>query len=393
MKTKFNCRESLERLCLQIKKMIKGEKTTYKIKKLLKFVMRKQIIIAGLLLGLFIQIISAYDSISVDNNIPETNGCDKNIMPDDLYDDFTDAINTVLESGVMDDVDKQIKNKTNTNKKVPIEIYLVDEEEFKEEYSNDVDDIYPEKSKTDLEKEAVNIFENNTGYTYTTDTVKNGVQVVKIKFFCKDDLRTSTIDNTESSGYKLYDLIIHELVHAKLYSIMILNGTKPFEDHDDKFYKEIERLKEKLIGEIKKKEEDSRRTSQEQTSIDIDKLVNAYNNNSDVSPWIVKTMLNNERINIFITKENGTSNSIPETISFNLETRKGQIIEYSEGPGSKPTMNLYISEENFKNLMNSQNPGSTFISLYSNGDIIIKEISLMTKIKFGIGKLLMRFFT
>jgi hypothetical protein len=104
-------------------------------------------------------------------------------------------------------------------------------------------------------------------------------------------------------------------------------------------------------------------------------------------------MLSNERINVFITQEDGKSSDIPETASFNLATKRGQVIEHSEGPGSKPTMNLFISEENFKNLMNSQNPGSTFISLYSSGDIIIEEISPITKIKFGIGKLFIRFLT
>ncbi len=341
--------------------------------------MKKSVFVYTVLLLILIPGIAyGYDSISIENNLPDQTDCDK--IPSGLYEEFKNAVRTVLESGVMSDIDSQIESRTNTDMKVTVQIFLVNESEFIEEYARDNDQLPPERTREELRREAEDIYGENDAYTYITNNVRNGVQVVKIKFFCRDSLRMDIIDNRESTGYDLYELIIHELVHAKLYSIYLLYGEEPFQDHDDNFFREIGRLKQKLLEEIRSEESDEK-------TFNLDEMVKKYNANSNKAPWMVKKMLGNERIDVHIVNEEGEKTPEPD---FNLIMSDGKIRDYSTGPSERPTVKLFITEDNFRDLMESQNPGKAFVTMYGNGDIVTEEISIKAKIKFAVGRILMK---
>jgi len=325
--------------------------------------------------------VNGYDSINIENNIPEESDCDS--IPEDLYNEFREAVGTVLGSSVVDDIDSQIENRTSTSRKVTVQIFFVDKEEFRNEYADDNDRLQPGRTREELMNEADRLFEQNEAYTYLTDSVRGGVQVVKVKFFCKDSLRMSIIDNRESAGYDLYDLIVHELVHVKLYSIYLLYGEEPFQDHDDDFFREIRRLKQKLLDEIIPEEEGN--VSEKV----LGELVEKYNSNYEQIPWVVKAMLGNEKIDVHILQ---TSTGKTSEADFNLMMSGGRIQSYSMGPGEKSTMKMSITKENFIKLMESEDPGSTFVSMYKSGEIQTEEIGMLTKIKFSVGRLLMKIF-
>jgi hypothetical protein len=175
----------------------------------------------------------------------ETNPCPPAVVPDDVYKDFRKLLSDSLgaKAGVISDIDSQVKGKVPDSKEKPVsvEIEVVTKEQFKTQYADDVDKLYPDKTADQLKNEASDFFNSNAAYTYISDNVdSDGVQKIKIKVFCKESLRTATIDKSP-----LFELLIHEMVHAKLYTMIILGLTDadlPFLDHDDKFFGEIKRL-------------------------------------------------------------------------------------------------------------------------------------------------------
>lgn len=198
---------------------------------------------------------------------PAKNPCpDKGKVPDTDFAAFKEMLKNALakETGVIEDIDAQVKGRVPDadERAVEVEFYVVDEAEFKKEYSGDVDSLDPGKKQADLENEASNLYGSKSAYTYITEPDGNGHQKVKVKVFCKDSLRMGMIDGS------MLELIVHELVHAKLYVMRILmpekdpddKGTFPFPDHDEKggndgddwdeggdkgFYDEVKRLLEK----------------------------------------------------------------------------------------------------------------------------------------------------
>ncbi|MGH9362253.1 MAG: hypothetical protein ACRD2T_10070 [Thermoanaerobaculia bacterium] len=149
-----------------------------------------------------------------------SNPCPKKVLPDDIYADLKDKIAEVfgVAGGVVADIDKQISDKVpdNQEKPVTVELFIVDLAEFKKEYTGDVAGKTPQQAE--------GIFNAHAAWTYITDK-----KTIKIKVFCKEGLRLATIDGS------VYELLIHELVHAKLYSMLVLGiaeANLPFKDHD-----------------------------------------------------------------------------------------------------------------------------------------------------------------
>ncbi|MCG3128576.1 MAG: hypothetical protein CHACPFDD_03465 [Phycisphaerae bacterium] len=188
------------------------------------------------------------------NKGPAANPCPEGQVPNDIYNDLQGIINDVIgaTAGVTSDIDAQVRDHVPDDKEKPVdvEIEVVTREQFIEKYVDDTDGLGTGKTNDQLKEEAGKIYDGNAAYTYTSDKKNaSGTQVVKIKIFCKDSLRTSTID-----GDPIRELIVHELVHAKLYCMLVLGvpgGSLPFQDHDTGFFNEIKRLIKKLKENLK----------------------------------------------------------------------------------------------------------------------------------------------
>ena len=178
----------------------------------------------------------------------EDNPCS---FDDSIYGQFKVILNHVLTSTVVSDIEKQVKGEVPDKKEelVTTEVYIVTKTQWIDMYVDDRDGLPNQGSKDKIKKEAESIFDKNSAFTYTSDKLNSkGTQKIMIKIFCKDSLQTK-IKNAVDGNFQLpniYNLIIHELVHAKRYTIELLGECPTFKDHDEKFFEEIKRLEDEL---------------------------------------------------------------------------------------------------------------------------------------------------
>jgi len=196
--------------------------------------MKRSLFVTIIFIGVVLLVNPAFalSVIDVKDKTPKDNPCDKSLVPNDIYEDFKEALAKFLSGDAVKGIDKQIADETKMNKTVPVEIYVDDLDGFKKQYKDDRDGIETDKTAEELEQDAENIYNSHPAYTYTTDKKVNGVQTIKVKFFCQKDLRLRTIDNDESSGWKLYEQMLHEFIHVKIYNYDAVGVKPPFDDHD-----------------------------------------------------------------------------------------------------------------------------------------------------------------
>jgi len=209
--------------------------------------------------------------MDVKNKVPEKNPCKD--MPDDLYETFRKALSDTLaeKSGVLKDIQTQIddalKKADVKPKKIEVEIFLVTLEEFIKEYAEDV-----AQDKAKSEADARSKFKDLNAYTYIMDK-----KTIKIKIFCKRSVIDAVIEN-DGEQHPLYRLIVHELVHAKLFSTTLSelpqdkfsenlkkegrnDGTAPEVhpgDHNDQLSREVDRLLDGLLKKLKKEKDEDK---------------------------------------------------------------------------------------------------------------------------------------
>jgi len=103
-----------------------------------------------------------------------------------------------------------------------------------------------------------------------------------------------------------------------------------------------------------------------------------YNENLDEVPGIVKKLFGTERINLYIT----TIDRSKEV--YGVQMQDAKIIEFQEGEISKPTMNLYATEDSIRDIMDSDDPVSAFQEAFAKGEITYKGVGIMNKVKLGV---------
>lgn len=214
----------------------------------IKLAITSSVIVVGLSLS---TTAFAFDVIKVTDKTPDKNPC-LGALSDKDYKQFKTHINSFLTSDVLKGIDKAVKDKAGNKGVVPIEIWLEDLDAFKKQYVEDTNELDPAGTAEDAE----HAFQEYTAYTYLTDKLENGVQVIRIKFFCRDRLRFTLYGNTEELGWKFFDLIVHEFTHATIYSMIALGVEQkdlPYQDHDEKFFKEVKKTLDELIQEFKAK--------------------------------------------------------------------------------------------------------------------------------------------
>jgi len=98
-----------------------------------------------------------------------TNPCPPAVVPNDIYDKFRKLLSDLLGSkaGVVSDIDSQVKGKVPDDKEKPvsIEIDVVTKDQFKTQYANDVDKLYPGKTADQLKNDVETFFNDNAAYT------------------------------------------------------------------------------------------------------------------------------------------------------------------------------------------------------------------------------------
>lgn len=110
-------------------------------------------------------------------------------------------------------------------------------------------------------------------------------------------------------------------------------------------------------------------------SASIQYYVDIYNNRVDNAPDILKGLLGNERININITKNDGS------ILVTGFEMENARINRVVDGGVNDPTITVVTTEDAIDNIRSSDNPISTFQTERERGQVVIKGNSLTTRVK------------
>ena len=188
---------------------------------------------------------------NVVNKLPAANPCKG--LKADLYAGLNKAVGDVIKSGVVGDIDKTVDktladNKIGDSSTVDIEINIAPDAASYQKAMHDAD-------STASDEDMQGWFDNDIAHT---DIVgKEGHKKIVVYIFCGDHLKTRLIDG---NGVRT---VIHELVHAQLYSMSIRGlprDKEPYgetsnqefaeaqgrnghaDEHNEEFHKIVERL-------------------------------------------------------------------------------------------------------------------------------------------------------
>jgi hypothetical protein len=167
--------------------------------------------------------------IAATSDLPDKNPCGD--LDKEQYDGVRKDVKSVLDSKVIASINEQIAKRLEDarkkNPKVGVAVEIVkDWKSFQKMYNDD-------NPKTPLsDDDAKAKFDSLDAYTYTTAKDPPSIRVV---LFCNRSFKDKVIDG------KAKRVLVHELVHAKLYAMLIAGVEKsklPFQENDDKEWKE-----------------------------------------------------------------------------------------------------------------------------------------------------------
>ena len=112
----------------------------------------------------------------------------------------------------------------------------------------------------------------------------------------------------------------------------------------------------------------------------LDNIKDLANTNMDKVPVVVKRLLGNEKINIyFITEEK-------EIIKLNVQLKNGKINTLKKGNVNNPKIDIYVTEKDANDILNSENPKIETKRKIDEKEITYKTYSFLTSLKISILK-------
>ncbi|HII07093.1 MAG TPA: hypothetical protein HA349_07240 [Methanotrichaceae archaeon] len=108
---------------------------------------------------------------------------------------------------------------------------------------------------------------------------------------------------------------------------------------------------------------------------DIQHGVDTYNSGVENAPGIVKTLLGDERIQVNISRANGT------TLQAGIETKNAVIVKTIDGEIEDPTIVVEAEEEAVAKVYESDDPVEAFQQAQKQGEISIRGTTFTAKLK------------
>ncbi|HPJ30058.1 MAG TPA: hypothetical protein PLZ42_01560 [Methanothrix sp.] len=108
---------------------------------------------------------------------------------------------------------------------------------------------------------------------------------------------------------------------------------------------------------------------------DIQHGVEVYNRGAENAPDILKTLLGDERVQIEISKSDGT------VLLAGLETKDGLVVNTTEGEIEDPTIEVNGSEEAIIGVIESDDPVAAFEEAKDQGEISIEGKTWSARLK------------
>lgn len=124
----------------------------------------------------------------------------------------------------------------------------------------------------------------------------------------------------------------------------------------------------------------SAQLADENTAASLDDQINVLRETvfDQELPGFTKRLFGNEQMNIHVALEGG------EEVVIGMVTEKGMIKSVEKGELTKPTLNVYMSQETIQDILSSDNQLQTFQEALKNKEITYKAVGLRKKIKFGL---------
>ena len=119
----------------------------------------------------------------------------------------------------------------------------------------------------------------------------------------------------------------------------------------------------------------------------LDEATILINSNIDRLPNFVKNIFGNEKVNVEIKMNDGS------TLVLGVETAEGKVIKLFKGEIDDPTLKVEVSEDVLTSIANSRDPVNGFISALSSDQIKYESLRAKTSIKTGIGRLTAKLFS
>lgn len=113
---------------------------------------------------------------------------------------------------------------------------------------------------------------------------------------------------------------------------------------------------------------------------DLEKKVDKYNENVGKVPAIFKKIFANQRVNSYISMNDGSELIIGVVIDNNMNNMR--IIEFTKGGIKNPTLIVRTDEKTVNDIMNSDSPGKDAVKALEDGSIKIEAVGFVNKIKF-----------
>jgi hypothetical protein len=105
------------------------------------------------------------------------------------------------------------------------------------------------------------------------------------------------------------------------------------------------------------------------------KNIDAYNKNIDKAPAVLKDIMGNERINLDITRNDGS------VFRVGLDMVAGRINNTVIGGWNDPSITITTTENAINNTRRSKDPITTFQNERNQGQITFEASGLLTRIK------------
>lgn len=103
--------------------------------------------------------------------------------------------------------------------------------------------------------------------------------------------------------------------------------------------------------------------------------VEIYNSGVENAPGVVKTLLGDERIQVEITRANGTA------LVAGLETKNALIVNATEGEIEDPTIVVEAEEGAITRVYSSDDPMGAFEEAEKKGEISVRGTTFTTRLK------------
>lgn len=116
----------------------------------------------------------------------------------------------------------------------------------------------------------------------------------------------------------------------------------------------------------------------------LDVVKEDYNSNLEEVPKFIKSLIGTERINAYITLDNGTDIAIKAT------TEEGLVKQLAYGELDDPTLVARTSEETVAEILNAEDSLQRLEEALDNKEITYEATSLKKKIKWGATSVILK---